>query len=192
MGVFQNLKGRRFGKRVVLRRAGRNKWDSMLWLVRCDCGKKDVVIGWNLKIGQANCCKRCWARQRGMTTKYPEHYSVYTGMLQRCFNKNNPAFPNYGGRGITVCARWCGRGGFARFMADMGKRPKGKSLDRKNVEGSYSPENCRWATNHIQASNKRCNYTEKELAELRKQARAQALEMNPTLTDLELQEAEVF
>ena len=187
-GHLDNLKGRRFGKRVVLRQAGRNKWKQVLWLCRCDCGKRDVVIGWNLKSGQSNCCKRCWRRQGGLTVKYKEHYAVYTSMLQRCFNKNNHAFGDYGGRGIVVCDRWRGPGGFAQFMVDMGKRPKGKSLDRKNVEGPYSPENCRWASAKVQRCNQRQNFTPEQLAELR----AQALEMNPTLTDLELEEAQVF
>jgi hypothetical protein len=185
---MDNLKGRRFGKRVVLRRAGTNKWHCVTWLVRCDCGKRDVVISWNLKSGQANCCKRCWRRQGGLTVKYKAEYAVFTAMLQRCFNRHNHAFENYGGRGITVAPCWLGRGGFLQFILDMGKRPKGKSLDRRNVEGPYSPENCRWADDETQNRNKRCNYTPEQLAKLREQA----LDMNPTLNDLELDEMQIF
>lgn len=78
-------------------------------------------------------------------------------MLQRCRNSNLPAWKNYGGRGITVCDRWdpAKGGSFDSFLADMGERPKGTSLDRwPNPDGNYEPGNCRWATRLEQAANK--------------------------------------
>lgn len=76
----------------------------------------------------------------------------WRSMKDRCLNPKHIAFHHYGGRGITVCERWME---FENFLADMGERPDGKTLDRINVSGNYEPGNCRWATNREQALNKR-------------------------------------
>lgn len=80
-----------------------------------------------------------------------ETHSIWMGMWQRCTNPNNKKFYRYGARGISVCDRWKA---FANFLADMGERPKGKSIDRINNDGNYEPGNCRWATALEQARNK--------------------------------------
>ena len=75
-------------------------------------------------------------------------------MIQRCMQEKSVAYTYYGGRGIKVCARWLGDNGFAAFLADMGERPDGKSIDRfPDRDGDYTPDNCRWATNAEQARN---------------------------------------
>jgi hypothetical protein len=73
-------------------------------------------------------------------------------MIQRCTNPNDPKYDRYGGRGIKICERW--RYSFVNFLEDMGERPKGTTLDRKEVNGDYEPSNCRWATPLEQATNK--------------------------------------
>lgn len=73
-------------------------------------------------------------------------------MRQRCENPNNSRYADYGGRGIRVCKRWAD---FRNFIADMGKKPEGSSLDRRNNDGDYKPSNCRWATAKQQANNRR-------------------------------------
>ena len=75
-------------------------------------------------------------------------------MNARC---RNPRKVYYHGRGIKVCERWRGKNGFANFLADMGERPAGMTLDRKDNDGPYSPENCRWVTASQQSRNTRAN-----------------------------------
>lgn len=84
-------------------------------------------------------------------------YQCWQGMKQRCHNPNSPQYKNYGARGITVCDEW--RYSFLQFLADMGEKPDGRSLDRINNDAGYSKENCRWATPYEQRINQRtCNY----------------------------------
>ncbi len=80
-------------------------------------------------------------------------YRSWRDMIQRCTNPKNKRWQSYGGRGISVCSRWLES--FEAFYADMGPRPEGKTLDRRNVNGNYEPDNCRWATDAEQAQNKR-------------------------------------
>jgi len=93
--------------------------------------------------------------------KTPE-YRAYVNLLQRCFNSNNPTYHHYGGRGITVCQRW--RDAFDNFMADMGARPQADgtsmrspwSIERRNNDGPYEPDNCKWEHITSQIQNRRC------------------------------------
>ncbi len=85
----------------------------------------------------------------GVTSR---EYRTWSAMIQRCTNPRYDGYRNYGGRGIEVCERWRT---FANFLADMGPRPDGTSLDRVNNDGNYEPGNCRWATRSEQNSNQR-------------------------------------
>lgn len=83
-------------------------------------------------------------------------YGVWTQMKQRCNNPNLKAYPNYGGRGITVCPAW--ENSFEQFMQDMGPRPPGGTLEREDTNGNYEAANCLWASRQAQQRNRRCNH----------------------------------
>jgi hypothetical protein len=101
------------------------------------------------KIG-ASRVKHGNARHRlGITTT---EYVIWCAMRQRCNNSRHHAYRHYGGRGIGVCRQW---ESFEQFLADMGPRPPGKSIDRINNNGHYEPSNCRWATAKEQTANQR-------------------------------------
>jgi hypothetical protein len=82
-------------------------------------------------------------------------YNAWRNMRQRCRNPEHPQYPNYGARGITVCDRWSS---FETFLADMGERPQGLTLERINNDGNYAPDNCVWDTNGVQQRNKRTTH----------------------------------
>lgn len=85
-------------------------------------------------------------------------YVTWQDMKARCLNPNCKSYKDYGGRGVSICPTWLGTKGFTQLLKDMGERPTPKhSIDREDVDGSYCKENCRWATKHEQASNKRNN-----------------------------------
>lgn len=152
--LLEDLSGRQFGMLTVLNFAGRQKKVS-LWNCRCECGTESVVQASNLKTGHTTSCGCSIVhdgnRTHGMSTSGT--YRSWVAMKRRCDNANYHEWHLYGGRGIRVCDRW--KDSFEAFVEDMGIRPDGCTLDRKNVELGYSKDNCRWATHAEQAKNKR-------------------------------------
>jgi hypothetical protein len=143
--------------------AGQNKRGRSMFSCVCSCGNHVVVQGTDLKRGAVRSCG-CLAREtsaatgkatatHGQSHKTAE-YAAWEAMLSRTGNPNNPAYKNYGGRGIRVCRRW--RTSFENFFADMGKRPSSShTLQRVLNDEGYKKSNCTWATWHEQARNRR-------------------------------------
>lgn len=141
-----------FGKLTVLGPTEARYLGSTQSVVRCECGAVRDVPNDRLRAGTQVSCG-CWGKS--VRTKHGAYktklYSVWQAMRRRCENQTDPGYPNYGGRGITVCDRWQE---FENFRADIGERPsKSHSLDRINNDGPYAPWNVRWATRTEQARN---------------------------------------
>ena len=159
MGRFIDLTGQTFARWTVIRRAT-NAGNSTRWLCRCRCGTVAVIHSANLRHGVSKSCG-CLREEVSKTTlrthgmKNHPLYVTWESMHKRCNNPNNKDWKYFGGRGIKVCDRWSGRDGFPSFLADMGDRPPGLSLDRTDNEGNYEPANCRWATWTEQVNNRR-------------------------------------
>lgn len=92
---------------------------------------------------------------KGSYKNNPREYRSWKNMVARCTDSRHVNYPHYGGRGIKICDRWLGKDGLKNFINDMGTRPDNMSLDRIDVDGDYTPENCRWAAQCVQNHNQR-------------------------------------
>lgn len=147
-----DIAGQKFKSLTALSRVGtRPDGGGSLWLCRCVCRREIVVAKGVLGVQNSCGCIRSKREPKHGLTGTPT-YNSWVAMKARCLNPNIENYAYYGGRGICVCERWMD---FQNFLADMGIRPAGTSLDRINPNLSYYQENCRWATQEVQTKNKR-------------------------------------
>lgn len=161
MGVFKDKTGMKFGHlRVLQKCSDRDNHGNVQWLCECDCGNRIIMPAG--RVGSTKMCKTC--ANKANAAKRIVHggtrtrlYHTYKSIRNRCYNKNSSSYVWYGARGITVCPEWNGEQGFINFRewALNNGYSDDLTIERKDHEQGYSPENCTWIPMSEQAGNTR-------------------------------------
>ena len=166
MGALIEITGHKFGRLTVLRRAENDKYGQAQWLCQCDCGNMVIIPGYRIRSGGSKSCgclraevsqkkAKTHGLSRDINHKQTRLYRIYTGIKNRCMNKRSPDYPNYGGRGVSVCEEWISDFKSFHDWAMSNGYANNLSIDRIDPNGNYEPNNCRWVQNKVQARNKK-------------------------------------
>ena len=159
----KRMEGQTFGRFLVIRLDGSDS-AGFRYLCKCSCGNIRTVRGSSLRNGTS---KSCGCLNKEIITKHgmisTPTYASRVSARSRCRYEKDSSYPRYGGKGIDICDRWYDS--FENFFKDMGERPRGMTLDRKDGSKGYYPENCRWATLVEQSSNR--NHTQPSFSKYR-------------------------
>lgn len=154
-----DITGKRFGRLLVVGR-GEPLNGHTRWICKCDCGRERLVHGSSLKSGNTTSCG-CYRTENakrlysGVRQNDKRLYAVWNGIKQRCLNKNNKSYKNYGGRGIKIDEKWANNyESFYNWAMESGYQ-SGMEIDRIDNNGNYCESNCRFVSKELQSNNKR-------------------------------------
>jgi hypothetical protein len=157
LGKLIDLTGRQFNRLKVIKRV-ENKGKNVMWRCQCDCTNFVNVSSDSLLTGNTSSCgclKIDTQTKHGLCND--RIYIIWKGIKRRCSNPNYDRFDDYGQRGVEICNEWLNENGFMNFYnwAMQNGYSDNLTIDRKNVNGNYEPDNCRWANTTVQGINKR-------------------------------------
>ena len=163
-----DMTGETYGRVKVVSYVGISEDRRALWNCTCECGVTFITRGKDLRQGKVTSCgcarkEHCSARMTARNTTHGKRhtrlYAVWCDMKARCLNPNNTSYKDYGGRGISICREWMQFENFYDWATTTGYNPDAPfgecTLDRINTNGNYEPNNCRWVSMKVQASNRR-------------------------------------